>query len=81
MFYEGCRKAVTGDGLPGVDGRSTISDDCLNIRGLVRALTNMGIYGSNRTTLRQEITDHVITPCDDEERIGLSTLLMQSVSK
>lgn len=75
-FYDACQAAVTGSA-----GRMTISDDCLNVRGLVRALTNMGIYGDKRTTLRQEITDHVITPCDNEERMSLNETLRKYVSK
>ncbi len=75
-FYDACQAAVTGSA-----GRMTISDDCLNVRGLVRALTNMGIYGDRRTTLRQEITDHVITPCDNEERMSLNEMLRKYVSK
>ena len=75
-FYDACQAAVTGSA-----GRMTISDDCLNVRGLVRALTSMGIYGDRRTTLRQEITDHVITPCDNEERMSLNETLRKYVSK
>lgn len=71
-FYSACRRAASSND-------ASITDQCLNIRGLVRALVMTSRF-NGRLTLRQAIEDEVVTPCDDEERPQISMILNSTVS-
>ena len=71
-FYSACRRAASSSD-------ASITDQCLNIRGLVRALVMTSRF-NGRLTLRQAIEDEVVTPCDDEERPQISMILDSTVS-
>lgn len=73
-FYFACKKATTGQ-----DSVGDITDQCLNIRGIVRAMIETKRF-MGRTTLNQKLEDEVVTPCDDEERPVLMTLLNRIVT-
>lgn len=70
-FYNACRSIAIGS-------NSSISDQCLNIRGIVRALVETARF-NGRTTLREKIKAEVITPCDDEERMILIPVLTRTI--
>lgn len=69
-FYSQCRKSVE---------KGDLSDQCLNVRGIVRALTTTKRF-EGRTTLNQELEDEVVTPCGDEESGVLTVLLDATVN-
>ena len=69
-FYNGCKAATEKDG--------EVSDQCLNIRGIVRAMVETKRF-EGRTTLNQKLEDEVVTPCDDDERTMLMMLLNRLV--
>lgn len=68
-FYNRCKKAVESGGM---------TDQCLNVRGIVRALVETKRF-EGRTTLNQKLEDEVVTPCDDDERSTLMVLLENTV--
>ena len=65
-FYDQLKAAVMGDGVKGQYRANTISDVCLNVRGIVRALRNVAMF-EGCTTLKHELKTQVINPCDDKE--------------
>lgn len=70
-FYNGCKAATENGG--------ELTDQCLNIRGIVRAMVETKRF-EGRTTLNQKLEDEVVTPCDDDERTMLTVLLNRLVS-
>lgn len=77
-FYFACKKA-TENGVSNGYSSGEISDQCLNIRGIVRAMVQTKRF-EGRTTLNQKLEDEVVTPCDDSERIMLSAILNKTVT-
>ena len=65
-FYEQLKSAVMGDGVKCQYRANTVSDVCLNVRGIVRALRNVAMF-EDCTTLKHELKTQVINPCDDKE--------------
>lgn len=65
-FYKMCRGAVKNGQL---------SNSCLNIRGYVRALTNVALDEDGTCTLKQQVEEHVINTCPVDERTQLCDIL------
>ena len=72
-FYDECRNAVGGNSA------GELTDQCLNIRGIVRALVHVKRF-EGRAKLKQALEDEVVTACDDEERPVLMTILNRTVN-
>ena len=51
----------------------------LNIRGLVRALTEYA-DGKNFTTLKNEIRIHVINTCPTDDALAIENILLATVN-
>lgn len=63
-------------------GNQDLSDCALNIRGMVRAMSSYGRYltaGLPGLTLRSFMRDEVVTPCSEEERLVLETILNATI--
>lgn len=65
-FYRLCRNAVKNGQL---------SNACLNIRGYVRALTNVALDEDGTATLKQQVEEHVVNTCPVDERTQLCDIL------
>lgn len=74
-FYNACKAAAQGTSSY---SSGELSDQCLNIRGIVRAMVETKRF-EGRTTLNQKLEDEVVTACDDTERPMLLTLLNKTV--
>lgn len=74
-FYYACKSAAQGNSSY---SSGELSDQCLNIRGIVRAMVETKRF-EGRTTLNQKLEDEVVTACDDTERPMLLTLLNKTV--
>lgn len=74
-FYNACKSAAQGTSSY---SSGELSDQCLNIRGIVRAMVETKRF-EGRTTLNQKLEDEVVTACDDAERPMLQTLLNKTV--
>lgn len=75
-FYNACKSAAQGTSSY---SSGELSDQCLNIRGIVRAMVETKRF-EGRTTLNQKLEDEVVTACDDTERPMLQTLLNKTVA-
>ena len=69
-FYKQCRSAIK---------KQVITNACLNIRGFVRALTEVA-ESDGYATLKEAIKDQVINTCPFDERQPLISLLEQCVT-
>lgn len=72
-FYDTVNEAV-------YDGDRDISDQALNIRGMVRAMATYGRYRDiPGVTLKSLLRDEVVTPCDDTEAMALENVLNATI--
>lgn len=69
-FYKHCRKAILS---------AAVTNACLNIRGFVRALTEVA-ESDGYTSLKRQIEIHVIDTCPIDEREALRSFLGQLVT-
>lgn len=69
-FYKELLKAVH---------KGLVSNSCLNIRGMIRALEAVALI-PGATTLKRQITIHVINTCPKEDREDLQLQLQEIVS-
>ena len=77
-FYFACKKAAQS-GAESNYGSGEISDQVLNVRGIVRAMIQTKRF-FGRTTLNECLEAEVVCPCDDEERPMLNALLNKIVT-
>lgn len=76
-FYDACKAMVLGQGSASFGdngGVGVTTDQCLNIRGIVSALTCVAEYGSD-TSLAEELEDAVVNVCSSDER----SMIMQAL--
>ena len=78
-FYYACKTATEHGVSESYSTSGELSDQCLNIRGIVRAMVQTKRF-EGRTTLNQKLEDEVVTPCDDTERVMLTVLLNKIVT-
>lgn len=81
-FYDLCKHQVLGEGSSSFGGNSGVgisTDQCLNIRGIVSALTCVAEYG-DATSLSEELEDCVINVCPQDERAPLMAALNNTVN-
>lgn len=80
-FYEACKSMVLGQGSSSFGdnaGVGVTTDQCLNIRGIVSALTCVAEYGSD-TSLAEELEDAVVNVCTSDERPMIMQALISIV--
>lgn len=80
-FYDACKMMVLGQGSSSFGdnaGVGVTTDQCLNIRGIVSALTCVAEYGTD-TSLAEELEDAVINVCTSDERPTLMQALISIV--
>lgn len=70
-FYDACKKTVEDGGQ--------LSDTCLNVRGVIRAMTKTKIFEGDNT-LNECLEASVVTPCSSDERVTLMALLNNIVT-
>lgn len=81
-FYDVCKRQVLGEGSSNFGSNNGVgisTDQCLNIRGIVSALTCVAEYG-DATSLSEELEDCVINVCPLDERSALMTALNKTVN-
>lgn len=67
-FYKQCKESIES-------GESTISNACLNIRGICRALVELAEDEDNCESLYDELETHLINTCPTDDRALLSEVL------
>ena len=80
-FYDACKSMVLGQGSSSfgdAGGVGVTTDQCLNIRGIVSALTCVAQYGAD-TSLAEELEDAVVNVCSSDERPTIMQALISIV--
>ena len=78
-FYQQVKQTVDEGSSDDSYTSSSITDMALNIRGLVRALTEYA-DGKNFTTLKNEIRIHVINTCPTDDALAIENILLATVN-
>ena len=73
-FYKAVLKLTNMDGIAG-----TVSDTCLNIRGMVRALKAVDMY-DGEVTLKERMKISVVNACSDDERPIIMQMLNEKIA-